>query len=47
MTSLEVYGELDECTFDGQPFAKDKAAAYIQSLPVARDLYLYWAEIQE
>lgn len=47
MTALEVYGELDECTFDGKPFAKDKAAAYIQSLPVPRDPYLYWAEIQE
>lgn len=47
MTALEVYGELDECTFDGKPFAKDKAADYIQSLPVPRDPYLYWAEIQE
>ncbi len=47
MTALEVYGELDECTFDGKPFAKDKATAYIQSLPVPRDPYLYWAEIQE
>ena len=47
MTALEVYGELDECTFDGKPFAKDKAADYIKSLPVPRDPYLYWAEIQE
>ena len=47
VTALEVYGELDECTFDGKPFAKDKAADYIKSLPVPRDPYLYWAEIQE
>jgi hypothetical protein len=47
MTALEVYGELDECTFDGKPFAKDKAADYMKSLPVPRDPYLYWAEIQE
>jgi hypothetical protein len=47
MTALEVYGELDECTFDGKPFAKDKALDYIQSLPVPRSPYLYWAEIQE
>ena len=47
MTALEVYGEFDECTFDGKPFAKDKAADYIKSLPVPRDPYLYWAEIQE
>jgi hypothetical protein len=47
MTALEVYGELDECTFDGKPFAKDKAVDYIQSLPVPRSPYLYWAEIQE
>jgi hypothetical protein len=46
-TALEVYGELDECTFDGKPFAKDRAQAYLQSLPKSRDPYLYWAEIQE
>ena len=47
LTALEVYGELDECTFDGKPFAKDKYAVYMKSLPVSRDPYLYWAEIQE
>ena len=47
MTALEVYGELDECTFDGKPFAKDRARAYLDALPASRDPYLYWAEIQE
>ena len=47
MTALEVYGELDECTFDGKPFAKDRARAYLDALPASRDTYLYWAELQE
>ena len=47
MTALEVAGELDECTFDGKPFPKDRAQSYLQALPRSRDLYLYWAEIQE
>jgi len=47
MTALEVYGDLDECTFDGKPFPKDKAKAYLDGLPESRDPYLYWAEIQE
>jgi hypothetical protein len=47
MTALEVYGELDECTFDGQPFAKDRAQSYLQGLPKSRDPYIYWAELQE
>ena len=46
-TALEVYGELDECTFDGKPFAKDRAQSYLKALPVTRDPYLYWAQIQE
>jgi hypothetical protein len=47
MTALEVYGELDECSFDGKPFDKDRAQSYLQSLPASRDPYLYWADIQE
>ena len=46
-TALEVYGELDECTFDGKPFAKDRAQDYLKALPLSRDPYIYWAEIQE
>ena len=45
MTALEVYGELDECTFDGKPFAKDRAQAYLQALPKSRDPYIYWATL--
>ena len=46
-TALEVYGEFDECTFDGKPFAKDRAEVYLKALPQSRDPYIYWAEIQE
>ena len=47
MTALQVYGELDECTFDGKPFDKDRAQSYLQALPKSRDPYIYWAEIQQ
>lgn len=47
MTALEVYGELDECTFDGKPFPKDRARAYLDALPATRDPYLYWAPVPE
>lgn len=47
MTALEVYGELDECTFDGKPFDKDRAQSYLQALPKSRDPYIYWAELQQ
>ena len=46
-TALEVYGEIDEATFDGKPFDKERAKSYLQALPQSRDPYIYWADIQE
>ena len=46
-TALEVYGEIDECTFDGKPVSKEKGQEYLSSLPPANDLYLYWMNVDE
>lgn len=46
-TALEVYGELDECTFDDKPFSKEQAREYLKKLPKTIEPFLYWAEINE
>lgn len=46
-TSLEVYGEIDECTFDGKPLSKEKGQEYISSLPPANEPYIYWMNVDD
>ena len=46
-TSLEIYGEIDECSFDGKNATKEEGAAYIKSLPEVRDPYIYFMDINE
>lgn len=46
-TSLEIYGEIDECNFDGKNVTKEEGAAYIKSLPEVRDPYIYFMDINE
>lgn len=46
-TALEIYGELNECTFDGKPFEKEMAQSFLKFLPPTRDPYLYWMNVEE
>ena len=46
-TALEIYGELNECTFDGKPFEKEMAQSFLKFLPPTRDPYLYWINVEE
>ena len=46
-TALEIYGELNECTFDGKPFEKEMARSFLKFLPPTRDPYLYWMNVEE
>ena len=46
-TSMEIYGEIDECTFDGKAGKKEDGLAYIKSLPEVRDPYIYFMNIEE
>lgn len=45
--SLEIYGEIDECSFDGKNASKEEGAAYVKSLPEVRDPYVYFMNIEE
>ena len=46
-TVLEIYGEIDECTFDGKPMDKEAGKKYLESLPEVNNISLWWREIQE
>ena len=46
-TALEIYGELNECTFDGKPFEKEMAQSFLKFLPPTRDPYIYWMNVEE
>ena len=45
-TALEIYGEIDECSFDGKPMDKEAGKRYMESLPEVNDISLWWNEIQ-
>lgn len=45
-TVLEIYGEIDECTFDGKPMDKEAGKQYMESLPEVNDIALWWREIE-
>ena len=44
--SLEIYGEIDECSFDGKPMDKEAGKRYMDSLPEVNDIAIWWNEIQ-
>ena len=46
-TALEIYGEIDECTFDGKPMDKEAGKRYMESLPEVKNISPWWREIQE
>lgn len=45
--ALEIYGEIDECSFDNKNATKEEGAAYVKSLPEVRDPYIYFMSINE
>ncbi|MBR0166986.1 MAG: hypothetical protein IJQ13_08945 [Prevotella sp.] len=45
-TALEIYGEIDECSFDGKPMDKEAGKRYMASLPEVNDIAIWWREIQ-
>lgn len=45
-TALEIYGEIDECSFDGKPMDKEAGKRYMASLPEVNDIAIWWNEIQ-
>lgn len=45
-TALEIYGEIDECSFDGKPMDKAEGKRYMESLPEVNDVTIWWREIQ-
>ena len=46
-TALEIYGEMDECSFDGKPMDKAEGKRYMETLPEVNDIAIWWNEIQE
>ena len=45
-TALEIYGEIDECSFDGKPMDKAEGKRYMESLPEVDNIAIWWREIQ-
>ena len=44
-TALEVYGELDGCSLNGQEISVERGKAYMDAIPEATEHYIGWNEI--
>jgi hypothetical protein len=43
---LQVYGDIDECGFDGKTISADAGERYLKSLPQTKEPYLYWRDLE-
>lgn len=44
---LEVYGELDGCSFNGKEISTEQGKAYMKALPEAQEPFIFWNDINE
>ena len=44
-TALEIYGEMSECTLNGNKISPERGTKYLKSLPKVLDPYVYWLDI--
>jgi hypothetical protein len=45
MTTLSVYGELDECTLNGKTISNEEAQKLLDAMPKVQEMAEYWHEI--
>lgn len=43
---MEVYGDIDNCEFDGKSATPEEGERYLKSLPDTRDPYIYWRDLE-
>ena len=47
LTTLSIYGELDECTLNGKTISNEEAQNMIDAMPKVQDTAIWWHEISK
>ena len=45
MTTLSVYGELDECALNGKTISNEEAQKLIDAMPKVQDIAIFWRDL--
>ena len=46
-TTLEVYGEIEECALNGKTFSAEQGKAYLMAIPDSYEPFIFWHEISD
>ena len=46
MASLEIEGEIDECSLNGKPLSKEEGRAYLNKIPEGQKITAWFRDIE-